>query len=202
MLIYLIRHGETPAGRAAYNKEKRRPDPELTSLGSVQAERTGLRLADTGIGHLYASDLIRTLRTAEPIARHTGLPILLRPALREIDMGRLHHAGWEHIRKDDPVFHDLWHRHISDLPYPDGETGEQAAVRAMPVLREAIAGGTDAAIVTHGGTIRCILCAVLGMPQERRFLLGPVHNCGITVLQAEGDTISLVGFNDVGHLMV
>jgi broad specificity phosphatase PhoE len=204
MELLLIRHGEAQMPSPEnYSAEKDRPDPELTERGLMQAERLGKRLAGSGLRAVYASDLVRARQTAEAVGRHAGLPIILRDGLREIHMGRLQHCSWERYREIDPAYCDAWHRHESDLPYPGGETGAQAAERAMRIVGEIIGMGLDkVAVVAHGGTIRVFLCAALGIAQEKRFLFAPPENTSVTRVEYKTaeKRFFLAAYNDYSHL--
>ncbi len=202
--ILLIRHGKTdPSTPACFSTEKNSPDPCLNAKGLEQAERVGMRLAHSGIRRILSSDLRRTVQTAEAIAHHTDASIELVPALREIDMGRINHCPWEVFRQEDPEYHDRWHSHCEDLPYPGGESGGDVQARAMPVI-EALAknGQGSVAVVTHGGVIRALVCAALMIGQEKRFYLGPPENTSITVLKFDPETgrFHVAVMNDAGHL--
>ncbi len=202
--ILLIRHGNTDLSTPdCFSNEKNSPDPSLNAKGRDQAERVGMRLAHSGIKRILSSDLKRTVQTAEAIARHTGIGIELVPALREIDMGRINHCPWEVFRQEDPEYHDRWHSHSEDLPYPGGESGGDVQARAMPVIAAlAEEGQGPVAVVTHGGVIRALVCAALRIGQEKRFYLGPPENTSITVLRFDPETgrFHVAVMNDSGHL--
>src|SRR4051794_36183631 len=78
--LVVVRHGETEWNRAG-RIQGFRADSPLTSIGLAQAEALAVRLAREGIDLLFASDLGRTLMTATPIARATGLEIVREPGL-------------------------------------------------------------------------------------------------------------------------
>lgn len=93
---------------------------------------------------------------------------------------------------------------FTDLPYPGGETGAEAAARAMKAIGEIAGAGLDrVAVVTHGGIIRVIFCAILGIGQEKRFLFGPPGNTSVNRVRFDGKTnrYTIDGFNDVHHLL-
>jgi broad specificity phosphatase PhoE len=204
MEILLIRHGSTePGSLASYNAEKKRPDPKLDCPGTRQAELLGLRLVNSGVQKIYSSDLVRTLATAGVINSHLHVPLEVREELREIDMGRLHLCTWEDLALEDPTYCKAWHTHDEDLPYPGGESGADAARRAMKVLAEIAQSGLDrVAVVVHGGIIRVALCAVLGIGQQKRFLFGPPENTSISVIRydREKKEFSVYSMNDASHL--
>ena len=64
--LYLIRHGQS-AGNAEGRFGGHGPTP-LSDLGKRQAERTAEMLAKEGVSAIYASDLLRAIQTAEPLA--------------------------------------------------------------------------------------------------------------------------------------
>ena len=114
--------------------------------------------------------------------------------------GELQLKSWQ----DFPELHERWSRHESDLPYPGGECGAEVFDRCKPILDRIIRGQVErAALVIHGGTIRCILSGLLRIPFERRFYLGaPLENCSITVVKyrEEDGRFYLNSFNDSAHL--
>lgn len=76
--VYLVRHGETQ-----WNAERRiqgQSDSPLTAKGEQQAMQVGERARSLGITHIISSDLGRTKRTAEIIARRAGVILPLTPA--------------------------------------------------------------------------------------------------------------------------
>ena len=202
--ILLIRHGDAAAlTPACFSADKNLPDPDLTALGRHQAGLAGRRLASAGIGRIWSRDLKRAAGTAEAIGRHADVAVELHPAFREIDMGRLHHCGWADILREDPDFHDRSHSHLEDLPYPGGESGGDVRDRAMKALLEIAERGPDrVAVVTHGDVIRVLVCAALGIGQEKRFLIGPPENTSITTLRyyRKLRQFTVYALNDAGHL--
>lgn len=204
MKLYLIRHGETePAAASNFNALCDRPDPALNDAGIRQAERLGARLRREGIGRIFASDLTRARATAEILDRFLGVGVEPMEDLRETHMGRLHHCSWEDMRREDPVFFEAWQLHASDVAYPSGECGGDVWRRAArAVERIAARGHEKAAVVTHGGVIRTLVCGALGLGQEKRFLLAPPENTGVTVLSYDRETggFTVARYNDAGHL--
>ena len=196
MLIYLIRHGEKAA------KKESVMDIELTPKGLRQADLTGERLTREGIQRIYSSDMLRALQTARGINGYLHVPMEVRPGLREIDRGDFDLFDWEQACAKHPEFEETFERHEIDVPYPGGESGADVWNRARPVMEEILGAGLErAAVVAHGGTIRCILSGALGLPQARRFFFGnPPEHCGITILRYECGRCHLQSFNDFAHL--
>jgi probable phosphoglycerate mutase len=225
MELYLVRHGDAARNSPKnFNHVLNCPDPDLTDAGEAHARQLGQRLAQAPIQRIYTSDLRRAVHTAEILAEYNPAPVEVRGVLREINMGRLFLSSWEEIERDMPGYAARWHRHDSDLPYPGGECGADVIRRCMPLINEIVQNSQDratdapldhdvqvdrgiaverVAIVTHGGTIRSLLCAFLGIGPEKRFLFGaPLENCGLSVVRwDERRRIFLVhSVNDAAHL--
>ena len=196
MMVYLIRHGEKAS------KKENVMDIELTTKGIRQAELVARRLADEAIERIYASDMTRAVQTAEKINELLNVSLVIRPNLREIDMGECETLGWEQALARHPDFKMAFERHEADVPYPGGENGEDVWNRALRTIREIEQSGLRrVAVVAHGGTIRSILCGALGLPQARRFFLGnPPEHCGVSMLEFTNAQYYLRLFNDFAHL--
>ena len=72
MRLLLIRHGQTP-GNVLGQLDTAFPGPGLTELGERQAAALPGSLANEDIAAIYASTLIRTQLTADPLAKALGL---------------------------------------------------------------------------------------------------------------------------------
>ena len=197
MDILLIRHGESHRSSLEnYNPEKLCPDPLLTDNGRKQAEQLARKLAGKGIDAIYSSDLLRAVETANIIGSYVKCDVFIDSAFREINMGEIHLSSWDSF----PDYYAQWKLHKDDMRYPGGECGQDVWERCSRSLNKIIGSNASrAAIVTHGGTIRVIICGILGIPQTRRFYLGaPLECCSISVIrysEAE-DKFFLHSFND------
>jgi probable phosphoglycerate mutase len=199
MDIYLLRHGEK------MNDDKNNNDLELTSQGFLQANLLGKRLQSYNIQRIYVSGMKRAIQTAEEINKYTQTEIVIRPELREIHMGASETKGWSIFEASYPEFWEEFKKHETDIPYPpDGESGSDVWKRASAVLDEIVGSKLEnAAVVAHGGTIRILLCGMLGIGMEKRFYLGkPVENCSITLIKYDQKEkkFFLHSFNDCAHL--
>ena len=92
----------------------------------------------------------------------------------------------------------------AEMWYPDGENGPQVLERVMPVLHEWIdSGKQNIAVVTHGGVIRILLCALFGGDFAKRLMFGTsLENCSITQIHFDEKKhgFYLDRFNDFTHL--
>ncbi len=201
MDLLLIRHGEAEhASPKWFDKGKGVMDPPLTERGLRQVLSLAPRLAALRPALIVSSDLRRAAETADALRTACDCPRAIDPAFREIDMANVLLNGWTVY----PEERTAWLRHESDLPYPGGENGLDVWTRCRPSLDRLTAmDAGPVAIVAHGGTIRCIVCGLLGLPQEKRFRFGsPLENTSLTWIRT-GDPYlraQLHIFNDFSHL--
>jgi probable phosphoglycerate mutase len=155
--LFLIRHGET-----AWNSQARfqgHQDSPLTATGIAQAEAAATYLRTHALNALYASDLPRTLQTAQPIASATGLKIIPEPALRERNLGIFEGLTREEI---EARYRDDFARYVAREPeysVPNGESLSQLNLRGKRVM-ERIARlhvGERIAVVSHGALLTTFL---------------------------------------------
>jgi len=84
--LFLLRHGQTALSRANMFCGGRL-DPPLTDDGARMATAFAECYARTPWAAIYASPLQRARDTAAPLARVTGMSVLTRDGLAEIDYG-------------------------------------------------------------------------------------------------------------------
>ena len=156
MLIFLIRHGETP-GNA--RRIVQLPGIPLSPRGIAQAERLARRLGREGIARILSSDLARAVMTAARLRQVTGAPVQFDPLLRERNFGDLRGTAYADLGFD--MF-------APGYAPPNGETWEvfHARVdRAWALVQEtAAATSGHLAVVTHGLVCRSLASRHLILP--------------------------------------
>ena len=194
----LLRHGQT-----VWNAERRfqgQSDIPLDETGQAQADRAARLLAGLHPDLIVSSDLSRAAGTAAPLARLTGLEVILDKDLRE------RHGGcWEgltdtEIRARYPAEHASWNP-------PDGEPSAVVAERVAGALNRIAALLAEgpvamparptglAVVVSHGAALRLGMSRLLGMPDELFSVLGPLSNCSWSVLGRRRDRWRLLEHN-------
>jgi len=130
--IYIARHGET-----TWNAEGRIQgwsDPELSPLGYSQSLALLEHLKDRPLRAIYSSDLQRSYLTAQPIAKHLGLPILRQDELKEIGFGILE---GKNLFQFDEELKNQWNRFKDDrfsYRIPGAENYADVANRLKPFM--------------------------------------------------------------------
>ena len=198
-LVYIVRHGATDWNRSG--RIQGHLDPPLNDEGWTQARLVGQRCAQLGATALYSSDLQRAYHTAQRIGHATGLQVIQKTGLREINFGIW--QGWtsQQIRERDPAGYAARRANPYDVIPVGGETWRRFYDRAMRALSE-ILTATDAQhmiIVTHSG-----VCTVLGLRALGLDCTGKRtfdnDNCAIHTIAITGEHWRAVALNDVTHL--
>jgi broad specificity phosphatase PhoE len=154
--LLLVRHGETDWN--AVGRLQGHTDRPLSDFGRRQARQLAEELEDEPLDAIYASDLARARETAEIAGERLGLPVVLDPDLREKDWGTW--EGLTSVERDRVEF--------------VGESTEAHQERILGALRriaERHPGGR-VLVVTHGGSMRRVQTAAMGMAMP------VVENCG------------------------
>jgi broad specificity phosphatase PhoE len=68
------------------------PGPSLTEEGQGQAEQLAHQLSRNNFDGVYASDMVRSQQSAEPLAHALNKHVVVLPGLREIDAGWYNHT--------------------------------------------------------------------------------------------------------------
>lgn len=162
--LLFIRHAETDlAGRFCGHS-----NPPVNDRGLVQIEELLKALKDECIDSVYASDLSRSLITADAIGRAFGcLPVVL-PDLREIDFGEWEGLCWKEIEARDCVYARRWSEGYPNLPAPGGEGFEVFRNRVLTRIDHllGLSGQGCGAVVTHAGVMRVVLRYLCGVGEQ------------------------------------
>jgi broad specificity phosphatase PhoE len=171
--LLLARHGETDWNRA--RRWQGHADRPLTGRGRAQATALAERLADIALDAVYSSDLRRARETAEAVAQTQGLDVVQLPELREVSVG-----SWEGLTRDEAEakFPDGFRRWLAGgTGWDDGETYAAMNARVLGAVNRIARDheGEQILIVSHGGPIRAIHGAALGMDVEDYRRIRPVE---------------------------
>jgi broad specificity phosphatase PhoE len=199
--LILIRHGETD-----HNVQLRIcgwTDSALSQRGERQAERLGAHVAATyPIDRLYASPLQRAWRTAEAIARRTGLTVEPIADLREIHFGELEGQDVAAFEAGFPELYARW-RDVAavDLQWPGGESRRafRERVHQVHLPLELESRQRHVAVVSHGGVIGSYLAQRLAGDGAQWKTYG-VRNCSVTELAWRGDELVPIHVDQITHL--
>ena len=180
--LFLARHGETEWN--AIGRLQGHTDIALNDRGRGQARELAASLADAGIVHVIASDLLRASQTATIVAEALGLPPpQIVPELRERRFG-----VFEGLTRDECMvrYPDAWAAWHAQTGVPEGAEPLADATARMHAALESLTAqsGGPALVISHGGVMRLWLVEVLDRAPP------PLHN-GITfVVEHDGTRFS------------
>lgn len=204
--LCLVRHGET-----AWNAERRiqgQLDQPLSAVGHAQARAAASWLAPgrartAAFAAIYSSDLTRARQTAEAAALQLGLPITLRPELRERHYGVFQTLTYNEIRSRYPREYARFEAREIDFACPGGgESLRRFSERVVSCAEEIAArhAGGQALIFTHGGVLD-----ILHRQAGSRPLSAPrdfeIPNAAFNWMEVRGGRWSIVAWADRGHLI-
>jgi len=185
----LWRHGQT-----IWNVERRfqgQTDIPLDDTGEAQAEYAARRLATLRPDVIFSSDLTRAAGTAAPLAKLTGLAVILDKDLRERSGGSWEGLTDREIAERYPAERASWNP-------PDGEPTTAVADRVAGALRRVadnVADGGLAVVVSHGAALRLGMARILGLTEDVFGVLGPLSNCAWSVVGLRNDRWRLLEHN-------
>lgn len=191
MIRYVTRHGQVANYVSREGGHLYPPgDPPLSALGREQARLLGIHMRKLGFrGPIICSPFMRTLETAECIAKETGALITPFPPIREIFQTQ---ESADAFRGLTPEQIRQRYRCIdanADLPYPwwcgaDGMARKETFSDVQRRVREGLAqldrlyGDTDLLLVGHGASVGAMV-SCFGI---RRPAYGPqgIYNCSLS----------------------
>lgn len=161
-----IRHGETDSNRehrylghsdVPLNIDGKRQASELAERLSRQIERPDA---------LYASDLLRCMETAKPLADVWDVPIISVPALRELSFGDWELLTYDELMQADCERATRWYDDPFHCCPPNGESLQALGHRVDGWLcklmdRQQREPNETTVLVAHGGVIRWFQAAWL-----------------------------------------
>lgn len=153
MRLFLARHSETPTNLERL-LDTRIPGPGLTQLGERQARRLSDALTDVSLDAVYASTMLRTQLTAEPLARAHTLDVQIRAGVREVQAGEYEMRGEEWFGPYIDVLRS-WMGGDLSRRMPGAESGMEFLDRFDEVVTEiGREGHENAVVISHGAAIR------------------------------------------------
>lgn len=188
--LYLVRHGETEYNHAF--RFQGQTDIPLNKAGLAQAERVGEFFRTIPLAAVYCSSLQRARDTAQAIGRGKELEPVVRDAFREIDFGEWEGKNSSFLQE---TYGKEWKNFFAapaETRVPGGESMKDVQLRAYPALQDILDAHPegDVALVAHGGIIRVLFCAMLGLDLNRMWHLH-VGNASTTCFYYWGRSYTL-----------
>lgn len=185
--LVLLRHGQTD-----WNVEGRfqgQLDVGLNQTGREQAALAAPQVAQLAPEVIYSSDLQRARDTATAVRELIGLEVRLDERLREINVGSWGGLTGAEMAERDPSFAEALREGRDFRRSSEGETSHEVGLRMRAALTELAERhhGQTVLVASHGLAIRMATGYLLGWDFEHSWQLGPVSNCGWSVLVSTPD---------------
>ncbi len=199
--IYLIRHAEAEGN--FYRRIHGHYNSDVTARGRLQIEALAERFRDIPIDAVYASDLLRTQRTAGAILKyHPQLKLNIEPRLKEVCMGSWEDEPWGNVAQEMPDQLYYFGSDPARWNIPGSESFEDLGDRIMGIITELAQrhNGQTIACVSHGMAIRTLMCRIKGVKSEDIGAVLHGDNTCVALLDVENGSISIEYYNDNSHL--
>ena len=148
---------------------------------------------------VYSSDLKRAADTAQIMALGHNAELVTCKELREIDFGEFEGLTFAEIKQRNPAS-NWWTAQDPQEKLPKGESVSQLTARVSQfVARLGRHPGETVLVAAHGGSLRSLLCLLLGFGLECWWRIR-LDSASLTVVETypEGAVLSLL--NDLCHL--
>ena len=185
MICYLVRHGKDDGTvRGGWSQQP------LTNEGKAQADELAnfVQGSDLAIKHIYSSDLLRAMQTAQSVADKLHLPIVPMPEFREVNNGDLAGIDNELASKMYPGLY--WNTLGWEQRYPGGESPKEFYERIRTAWdafqKMVLEQNENVLLVTHGGVINVILSIVNGEKYSNETIMRKIRNVELIALEYQG----------------
>jgi alpha-ribazole phosphatase len=197
--LLLVRHGETDWN--ATGRYQGQSDIPLNATGQRQARAVARRLATERLDGIYASDLLRAWATAEAIAEPHDLTVKPDARLREMSYGNWQGLTYRQIAEQAPEALAGWNADRVHRAPPGGESLGDLAARVRNSLDGILVAHSEGtvALVSHGGTVRMILCVLLCHPPAFYWQF-EMDNTAISEIELQDRGPVVIRWNDAHHL--
>lgn len=200
--VYVVRHGQASFGAADYDR--------LSPQGERQAQLLGdfLKARCIEPTTLVAGGLRRQQATAVHLARAAewSPPVTVDPRWDEFRIGPEGDSLGVSGQTDSQAYQAALEVRMRDWESDGGGSESRGeftdrTLQALADVAASLGSGEDAVVVTSAGVISMIVSSLLGGGTEQWILLNRVCvNTGVTTVVAGRRGLSLLSFNEHGHL--
>lgn len=181
--LTFIRHAQS-AGNASGLIDTSTPGPPITELGRGQAVASAQKLAGNDYDGIFASTMIRTQQTAQPMADALHEPVAVLPGLRELEAGV--YEGRPEASAADTYFGapQQWLQGNRAARIPGSVDGNEFDSRFDQAVQQIYDTGDDKPVAySHGGAIMLWVSMNVGNPDPQLLRSHPLDNTGYVVVQ-------------------
>ena len=186
--VWLARHAETTTPTVFHGAES---DIGLSSHGERQALAAAEWFQTLRPTRLISSYMLRARRTAEPIARETGLPHLIESRFHERRIGDMSGQPFSTTDGFWPITVREWSSGNTAYTTPDAESFDDLRERLIDAWNDTMTAhaGERIVIIAHGVVCKVLLlCLLKDFGPKRWVELGRVPNLAVSELYGDSET--------------
>ncbi len=193
--VIFLRHGQ-----AKNNIERiltgRTPNIPLTEKGIEQAEKTAKFLEQMNISAIYSSPIERAKHTAEIVAKHNSLDVIIDDRLIELDMGKFTGVPYDEIfTSHGNVFMKFYNGEL-EIAHNGVETFTEVKKRVLSIVDHVVEKhpNQNVVLVTHMDPIKAMLATVVDLSPTNLFEL-IIANASLNIFREYNRKFSISGIN-------
>lgn len=180
--LTFVRHAQS-AGNASGLVDTSTPGPALTDLGRTQAVASAQRLAPNRYDGIFASTMIRTQQTAQPMADTLGEPVTVLPGLHEVEAG-IYEGQPEASAAQYFAAPEQWLRGDRNARIPGSIDGSEFDARFDGAVQQIYDSGDDNPVAySHGAAIMLWVQMNVRNPNPQLLMQHPLDNTGYVVIK-------------------
>lgn len=199
--LLLVRHGFSEGNKT--NTFTGHLDVPLCDVGIKQAELVSdYILKNYKVDAVYSSPLSRAINTVKKVADTLSIPLHVDEGIKEIYGGEWEGVSYKQIEEQDPVFYRKWSDNKGTVHCPNGESMEEAGLRALKSIRKICEENDEKIIVisSHGGVLRALRCFLSGLSIESFNDLPWMPNASISIVSYQDGKFEPIEFGFTDHL--
>jgi broad specificity phosphatase PhoE len=197
--LLLVRHGQ--CSNSPDEQFCGKNEALLSDKGLEQVNQLSRYLIREHPDQLFSSPQMRAQQTGKKIAEATGIEMITKDGLQEMDFGEWEGITRIKVQEKYPQEYSLWQQGSWRFKAPGGESQQQVIARASECIASILAHNQNKTIVvvSHKVVIRLLLGTLLEMSlsQSKRITILPAS---ITSLLVYDDYALLEGLNNTDHL--
>lgn len=180
--LTFIRHGQSE-GNASGLIDSSTPGPDITDLGRSQARAVADRLKGNHYDGIFASTMVRTQQTAQPMAEALHEKVTVLPGLRELEAGQF--EGQPEASATETFFAapQAWLRGDRAARIPGSLDGNEFDARFDEAVQQIYdSGDVNPVAFSHGGAIMLWVMMNVANPDESLLTSRPLDNTDYVVV--------------------
>lgn len=199
LTLFLVRHAETDWN--AQHRYQGHSDLPLNKTGVEQANQLANRIKTQKFDHVFSSDLLRSVQTAEILVDSRGIQIQTDRRLRELNFGILEGHTFEEGLARWPEMITAWVQD-NNQPPENGERIDTFTQRVFDFYNELRTHYNQKTIliVSHGGPLRTIIQSLLPISERSAATWFNLDHASLTAFQLDDENVIVDRLNDTGHL--